>query len=630
MTVSHDNPGSDKRIEPPVMGKLPFMGAVSYKIKDLLDRTAGWLAFIGLSPVFWLAAAFIRLDSPGPIFFRQVRIGEDGRPFVAYKFRTMVDKATTMGLGFNLEPNDSRITRVGNFLRDTSLDELPQLFNIIKGEMSLVGPRPTQAYQVLAYNTFQRRRLLVKPGITGWAQVNGRNTLTWEERFKLDVWYVDHWSLGLDFYILMRTLKVWAQREDLYAPDISYDIGNPEDEEKAIEIFSAQAHPSGSVRSGPSCTQHLDSPRCLRRTDCSGGSDRWEQGSDFHWLTYAAEPASPLPWGKNPLFFGCARHVLRRLLQHGSVSRGWKRLWIPSYFCQEVLSSILSGNIELSLYPDCPGDAGPQLDGIETRPGDVVLLVNFFGLRHKGSIDRSHLRNMEVIEDHSHDPWSDWARTSNADWCIASLRKTLPLPDGGVLWSAAGHELPAAVPATAAHQRAALEKFTAMVLKGLYLEGYPVEKDTYLRLLHSGEHQLGEGEVSGMLDWTRSLLSSFPVAKWRNLRRRNHQVLSAELSNLRGVEVLQPRNGLSTCPFSGILLFDSPQKRSRVREKLIAARVYPAILWPLEKTPVAGVSQKEQDFSQRMLSVHCDMRYDETEMKYVTSLIKKYGEGKST
>lgn len=347
-------------------------------------------------------------------------------------------------------------------------------------------------------------------------------------------------------------------------------------------------------------------------------------------MTYSAEPSSTMPWGKNHLFLGCARHALKRLLKHGSVTRDWKRLWIPSYFCQEVLSSLLSGDIELSLYPDCPSDDSPQLDRIETRPGDVVLLVNFFGLRTKGSINRAYLRNMEVIEDHSHDPWSDWAMTSNADWCIASLRKTLPLPEGGVLWSSAGHELPAAVPATAAHQRASLEKFTAMVLKGLYLEGYPVEKDTYLRLLLSGEHLLGEGEVSGMLDWTKSLLSSFPAAKWRNLRRRNHHVLSAELLNLTGVEVLQPRNGSDTCPFSGILVFDSPQKRSSMREKLIASRVYPAILWPLEKPPIEGVSQREQDFSHRMLSIHCDMRYDETDMRYVTSLIKKYGESKST
>jgi lipopolysaccharide/colanic/teichoic acid biosynthesis glycosyltransferase len=197
------------------------------KVKDFLDRVLGWLAFLSLSPLLWALAALIRLDSPGPALFRQERIGQSGRPFVAIKFRSMVDKATTMGLGLNVASNDFRITRVGRFLRNTSLDELPQLFHVLNGEMSLVGPRPTLPYQVAAYDAFQRRRLEVKPGITGWAQVNGRNAIPWEERIKLDVWYVDHWSLSLDLAILFRTLKVWTRQEGLYGPaGVNYDLAS--------------------------------------------------------------------------------------------------------------------------------------------------------------------------------------------------------------------------------------------------------------------------------------------------------------------------------------------------------------------------------------------------------------------
>ncbi|MBU4233711.1 MAG: sugar transferase, partial [Proteobacteria bacterium] len=170
--------------------------------KEIIDQILGWMVLIILSPLVWLIAGLIRLETPGPAFFRQERMGKDGRPFVAYKFRSMVDHATSMGLGLNVAVNDARITRMGRFLRHTSLDELPQVFNVLQGEMSLVGPRPTLAYQVAAYNDFQRRRLLVKPGITGWAQVNGRNAIPWEERIKLDVWYVDHWSLTLDILIM--------------------------------------------------------------------------------------------------------------------------------------------------------------------------------------------------------------------------------------------------------------------------------------------------------------------------------------------------------------------------------------------------------------------------------------------
>jgi len=203
------------------------MKNTSLWIKEIIDQSLGWLAVITLSPLFWLIAGLIRLETPGPVFFRQERIGKDGRPFIPYKFRSMVDNATAMGLGLNVAVNDARITRLGKFLRNTSLDELPQLFSVLKGEMSLVGPRPTLAHQVAAYNEVQRRRLLVKPGITGWAQINGRNAIPWEERIRLDVWYVDHWSLGLDLTILLRTIKTWVHREGLYGPaGVNYDF-NP-------------------------------------------------------------------------------------------------------------------------------------------------------------------------------------------------------------------------------------------------------------------------------------------------------------------------------------------------------------------------------------------------------------------
>jgi len=203
------------------------MHTLSRKIKEVLDQIFGWLTLIILSPCFWLIAALIRLDTSGPAYFRQERIGKDGEPFVAYKFRSMVDRATSLGLGLNVAVNDSRITQVGKFLRNTSLDELPQLFNVIKGEMSLVGPRPTLAYQVARYNEVQRRRLRVKPGITGWAQINGRNAIPWEDRIKLDVWYVENWSLALDFYILLRTIKTWVRKEGLYGPSgVNFDF-NP-------------------------------------------------------------------------------------------------------------------------------------------------------------------------------------------------------------------------------------------------------------------------------------------------------------------------------------------------------------------------------------------------------------------
>jgi lipopolysaccharide/colanic/teichoic acid biosynthesis glycosyltransferase len=157
------------------------------------------------SPILGLAALAIKLSDRGPVLYRQQRVGKDGGDFELLKLRTMVVGAEKMGAGFAVDRGDSRITRVGRLLRRLSLDELPQLWNVLRGDMSIVGPRPTLRYQVDNYTPRQRRRLEVRPGLTGWAQVNGRAELPWEKRIELDVWYVEHRSAGLDLRILLRT-----------------------------------------------------------------------------------------------------------------------------------------------------------------------------------------------------------------------------------------------------------------------------------------------------------------------------------------------------------------------------------------------------------------------------------------
>jgi lipopolysaccharide/colanic/teichoic acid biosynthesis glycosyltransferase len=179
-------------------------------------------ASVGLTigaPLLAASALAIRLEDGGAVFFRQERVGLDGRPFEVLKLRTMIVDAHTQGAGYAVDKGDSRITRVGNLLRRTSLDELPQLWNVLRGEMSLVGPRPTLSYQVEQYTERQRRRLEVRPGLTGWAQVNGRASLSWPERIELDVWYVEHRSLALDLRILLRTAAVLLRPGVVYRAD---------------------------------------------------------------------------------------------------------------------------------------------------------------------------------------------------------------------------------------------------------------------------------------------------------------------------------------------------------------------------------------------------------------------------
>jgi lipopolysaccharide/colanic/teichoic acid biosynthesis glycosyltransferase len=174
-------------------------------VNRVLDALSAAVGLAVASPLLAASAIAIKLEDGGPVFFRQTRVGKDGVDFELLKVRTMVVGAEARGAGFAVDAGDSRITRVGRILRRTSVDELPQLWNIVRGEMSLIGPRPTLRYQVETYTERRRRRLDVRPGLTGWAQVHGRATLPWSERIELDVWYVDHRSPRLDLMILLRT-----------------------------------------------------------------------------------------------------------------------------------------------------------------------------------------------------------------------------------------------------------------------------------------------------------------------------------------------------------------------------------------------------------------------------------------
>ncbi|MBA3358073.1 MAG: sugar transferase [Thermoleophilaceae bacterium] len=185
-----------------------------------LDIVIAAAALVVLSPVLALAALAIRLESRGPVIYRHRRVGRHGEQFELLKLRTMVQGAETMGTGLYIEDRDPRITRTGRLLRRFSLDELPNLVNVLRGDLAIVGPRPTVSEQVDLYTDHQRRRLEVRPGITGWAQVNGRASLPWPERIELDVWYVEHRSLRLDLRILARTVKLLVTGRGLYSQDL--------------------------------------------------------------------------------------------------------------------------------------------------------------------------------------------------------------------------------------------------------------------------------------------------------------------------------------------------------------------------------------------------------------------------
>jgi lipopolysaccharide/colanic/teichoic acid biosynthesis glycosyltransferase len=185
-------------------------------IRRAIDVVVSASALVLLAPLLAGAMLAIRLETPGPVLYRQRRAGRNGRPFDVLKLRTMVDGAEHIGAGLAIDADDPRVTRVGALLRRTSLDELPNLVNVLRGEMSLIGPRPTLPVQVAQYTERQRGRLAIKPGMTGWAQVNGRASLPWAERIELDLHYIEHRSLAMDLRILWRTITMVLGGSGLY------------------------------------------------------------------------------------------------------------------------------------------------------------------------------------------------------------------------------------------------------------------------------------------------------------------------------------------------------------------------------------------------------------------------------
>ena len=208
--------------------------------KRAFDLVVGSGILLLASPLLAAVAVAIRLDTKGPVWFRQRRLGLGGRPFSIFKFRTMVHGSTHLGTGLETSRDDFRITRVGRFLRNLRLDEFPQLLNVLRGEMSLVGPRPLLPEFLPYYSAFDRRRLEVTPGMTGWQQVNGAARHAWRERVALDVWYVDHRSLGLDLRILWLTVGVVLRADTVYAPDGSQNSGVPDAYAAALASRSGQ------------------------------------------------------------------------------------------------------------------------------------------------------------------------------------------------------------------------------------------------------------------------------------------------------------------------------------------------------------------------------------------------------
>lgn len=292
-------------------------------------------------------------------------------------------------------------------------------------------------------------------------------------------------------------------------------------------------------------------------------------------------------------------------------------MWVPEYFCQHVTAALVRPDLELVPYPDHPLRPVPAVP--DAVPGDAVLLMNYFGLRAPFHAPRRD--GIEIIEDHSHDPSSRWAAASTADFCVASLRKTIPVADGGVLWSPRGHGLPPPPRLTRQRELTAATKLAAMILKAMYLEGHPVDKAHYRALALRGEQALAVPDSSAPSSVAHAVLRSFPIESWRRTRAANYAELASLLDHVGWARVLKPAEGAGPA-FSCVLILDTADLRERVRSRLIEANIFPAVLWPLDQT-VLTVGDEVRSLSRRLLSIHCDGRYGVEDMRHIGEVLAR-------
>lgn len=334
-----------------------------------------------------------------------------------------------------------------------------------------------------------------------------------------------------------------------------------------------------------------------------------EFGSDFHFIQVCGQGSHTIgSLYPRATYFADGRQALIALYQQ----MGWKRLWVPSYFCYEVLESMIHQGVNLAFYDDYPmSDENRVVLSLPYQDGDALVRVNYFGLRSW----RSNVRiNVPVVEDHTHDLLGGWAANSDADWCIASLRKTLPLAEGGMLWSPKGYQLNEEPELTDFNKRLASVRWNAMRKKSMYLDGMITDKNEFRQDMMMTEGQFDTMATSALDEETRRYLERLDVMHWYQGKNANWAVLKDICSQR--FTVMEPEDP-GCYPFSLILLLDSESERNSLRKSLIDNNIYPAILWS-----VPGCDNNEvNDFSSRMLSIHCDSRYDEGAMKDLGRII---------
>ena len=567
-------------------------GIYTHFVKRGADLTLSALALIILSPVLLSTAVLVRFKLGSPVVFKQPRPGKNEKLFYLYKFRSMTDE---MGEDGRLLPDAQRLTKFGRFLRASSLDELLELVNIIKGDMSIVGPRPLSIYYLPHYPGVFRRRHDVRPGLTGLAQVSGRNTLPWDERFKKDIQYVDNLSPALDVKIILDTiLKVF------HHADIS--VRGTSDVKDYGPYRILQEEGFEGIRMDGMTYSEIGSYFWI--------DDKEKNSSDtgFSWLPFMDDSSFTFS-GRNAIDL-----VLQDILKHHDV----QEICVPSYCCVSMLQAFIDRGMKIRFYTVERKNGHFVYTVPETNEKSVVLVMSYFGLDHDVVCDMAeklHSRNTIVIEDVTHTMLSSQTVSEDADYAICSLRKWFAIPAGG--WAGKRRGTFFRKPSIDSNH-AVEEKIEAMKEKYDYLTGKTESKEHFLLANAKFDNDLIH--VDRMLkidDFSYNTVAAVDTDRIIQARKDNARVLIEGLKDLRSRGLELPEFDFETVTPLFVPVFMDTEQRDSLRKYLTDRGIYCPVHWPEVMGASAGVRANE-------LSLICDQRYTKTDMAAIVDTVHEW------
>lgn len=571
------------------------MSYYSEYIKRFFDFILATLAFIVLSPLLVVVAIMIKIKLGSPVVFKQARPGKDEKIFYLLKFRSMTNEKGEDG---RLLPDAKRLTKFGKFLRASSLDELLELLNIIKGDMSIVGPRPLSIYYLPHYPTLFRKRHTVRPGLTGLAQVSGRNKLPWNERFLKDVEYIDHISFSLDCKIIIRTILKVLKKSDIvvrgtnkvkdYGP---YTILKEQGKSKK-KVYNMKYSEIGSYF-------WLEEDNILKiKSNENGLTDLFPCVEDSSF-TFSGRSAIDV--------------ALRDILDQRKVNT----VYVPSYSCVSMLQAFIDRGINIVFYNITykNGSFGYEIPAIKN--GDVVLVMSYFGLSTEechNAIEQLHKLGAIIIEDITHSLLRDDAASEKSDYVVASLRKWFAIPTGGWVGKKKGH---ISQKPWLNSNHAVKDKIEGMREKYEYLSGRIKDKENFLLIQSKFDNDLIHADrMLAIDDLSLSIIKSLNINKIKAHRQKNVEILLNGLKDLTDY-ITFPNVDLDRDVLLFLPIFMKTEYRDSLRSYLIEHGIYCPIHWPEVMGANKGIRENE-------LSLICDQRYCEDDMHAIVTIIHEW------